>query len=171
MCREQLNPLPQLPNVKQARTCFAEVYVSLQLQPFSSALLFPSTTVYVFSDHFPQICLHLSSLSLTDKKSSISSSPAINFSLSSAELAIPPSPVLPSNSIDFCIHRSLVTTRLDANSCGNPMDTMSQFEVWPSIITIHATFGMSDITGAQENLFGVVGKTRRLWNISIPGQN
>lgn len=81
MCREQLNPLPQLPNVKQARTCFAEVYVSLQLQPFSSALLFPSTTVYVFSDHFPQICLHLSSLSFTDKKSSISSSSAINFSV------------------------------------------------------------------------------------------
>lgn len=101
MCREQLNPLPQLPNVKQARTCFAEVYVSLQLQPFSSALLFPSTTVYVFSDHFPQICLHLSSLSFTDKKSSISSSSAINFSLSSAELEIPPSPVLPQIQLIF----------------------------------------------------------------------
>ena len=117
------------------------------------------------------VCLHLSYLNLTDRKSSISSSPAINFSLSSEELAMPPSPVVPSHSIDFYIHRSLVTTRLNANSHGNPMDTTSQFEVWPSIITIHATFCTSDITGAQENVFGVVGRTRRLWNVSIQGQN
>lgn len=30
---EQLNPLPQIRNVNQANTCFAEVYVSLQLHP------------------------------------------------------------------------------------------------------------------------------------------
>lgn len=41
---------------------------------------------------------------------------------------------------------------------------MSQFEVQPSIITIYAMFSTSDITGAQENLFGVVGQTRRLRN-------
>lgn len=33
MEREQLNPLPQIPNVEQARTCFSEVYISLPLQP------------------------------------------------------------------------------------------------------------------------------------------
>lgn len=42
------------------------------------------------------------------------------------------------------------------------MNTMSQFEVPLSIITIHAAFSISDITGSQGNLFGVVGKTRRL---------
>lgn len=117
------------------------------------------------------VCLNLSYLGLTEGESSISSFLAINFSLSSAELAIPPSPVLFPNSIHLCIHRSLVTNKLNANSCGNPTDTTSQFEVRPSIITVHAMFSMSDITGAQENLFGVVGKTRRLWNISIQGQN
>lgn len=40
------------------------------------------------------------------------------------------------------------------------MDTTSQFKVWPSLITTNATLVMSDITWAQENLFGVVGKSK-----------
>lgn len=74
-----------------------------QLEP-----LLPSTTAYVFSNHFhrsPRLCL--SYMSLTDRKHSISSSLVKNFSLLSAELVMPPSTplVLTSNSIDFCIHK------------------------------------------------------------------
>lgn len=59
-----------------------------QLEP----LLLPSTTVYVFSDNFHRsACLCFSYLSPTDRKYSIPSSPAKNFSLFSAELAVPPS--------------------------------------------------------------------------------
>lgn len=109
---------------------FASVWHSQGFNPFPvlrdcttglwfEPLFFPRVTVYVFSDHSPHIFLFIFVLSLTDRKSSISSSPAIYFSLSSAELAIPASPVLPPNSTDFCIHRSLVTTKLNVNSCGN----------------------------------------------------
>lgn len=40
-----------------------------------------------------------------DRKHGISSSPTKNFSLLLAELAMPPSLVLTSNVIDFCIHK------------------------------------------------------------------
>lgn len=100
--------------------------------------LFPSTAACTFSELFGQEIQHFHF-------------PGYKV-LPSPELALPPSPALPLNSIDFCSCRSLVMTKLNGNSCGNLMDSMSQLQVCRAIITVHATFSMSDSTGAHKNL-------------------